>query len=307
MKQKISLQDCIKYADIHGGKCISHEYKNNYTKLLWQCKNKHMWASNFHNMKDQQLWCRKCSHIELTNKKRLTLNDCIKYAMKNGGLCLSKTYVNNITKMSWKCAKNHIWVASFSNLKNKSKWCRECSIEGRRLGIEACQKYAISKNGQCLSIIYKNNLTKLYWKCKDQHEWLACFADIKCHGSWCPICSIFKNEKLVGKALDTLNIPAKAQVRINDIISSVRNYVVVDYFFNYNENKYIIEYNGEQHYKYISYFHKTKSEFMEQQTRDIDLYNYCKLNGINLITIDGRKIKDNGILKYIKNILIIKE
>lgn len=49
--------------------------------------------------------------------------------------------------------------------------------------------------------------------------------------------------------------------------------------------KMAVEYNGEQHYKYIPYFHRTKDAFYNIKYRD-DLKNrLCKENGITLITV----------------------
>lgn len=46
-----------------------------------------------------------------------------------------------------------------------------------------------------------------------------------------------------------------------------------------------IEVNGEQHYKYISKFYKTKSQFKTAQERDRIKIKYCLLNRHKLIII----------------------
>lgn len=56
--------------------------------------------------------------------------------------------------------------------------------------------------------------------------------------------------------------------------------------FNTNQElQCLIEYDGEQHYKYIPYFHKTEKNFKEQQLRDAIKTQYCQINNINLIRI----------------------
>ena len=42
-----------------GGKCLSKEYKNCKTKMLWQCKHGHRFQSNPDNIK-QGRWCPHC-------------------------------------------------------------------------------------------------------------------------------------------------------------------------------------------------------------------------------------------------------
>lgn len=57
----------------------------------------------------------------------------------------------------------------------------------------------------------------------------------------------------------------------------------------------IIEYNGEQHYKFIKLFYKTEKEFIEQINRDSYLRNYCRANKINLLVlpyVDKDRLED---------------
>jgi len=54
----------------------------------------------------------------------------------------------------------------------------------------------------------------------------------------------------------------------------------------YNEElKIAIEYNGIQHYQFVSDFHRNGKNFVNQQERDIHKIHKCKENGIKLITV----------------------
>ena len=116
--------------------------------------------------------------------------------MTRGGICLSKRYVDNKTKLRWRCAEGHEWNAIPSSVK-RNTWCEICAK--RRVGrqkahtIEMMHKIATERGGKCLSKIYKNNLTELRWRCKHGHEWEATPASIvktkSRKGSWCPICA----------------------------------------------------------------------------------------------------------------------
>ncbi len=44
-----------------------------------------------------------------------------------------------------------------------------------------------------------------------------------------------------------------------------------------------IEVHGEQHYKFISYYHKTPLNFMRHKKRDKDKKIWCEINGIKNI------------------------
>ena len=52
---------------------------------------------------------------------------------------------------------------------------------------------------------------------------------------------------------------------------------------HYKEHNLIIEYNGEQHYRHVTLFHKTEKEFLEAKERDLIKYDLIKSKGINLI------------------------
>ncbi|WP_373322126.1 zinc-ribbon domain-containing protein [Paraburkholderia adhaesiva] len=43
------------------------------------------------------------------------------------GECLSERYVNNETKLRWRCAKGHEWEAVPASV-IKGSWCPQCAI-----------------------------------------------------------------------------------------------------------------------------------------------------------------------------------
>lgn len=47
----------------------------------------------------------------------------------------------------------------------------------------------------------------------------------------------------------------------------------------------VIEVHGEQHYKYISFFHKNKMDFLIAKQRDVDKIEWCQLNGIKIVIL----------------------
>jgi len=122
---------------------------------------------------------------------KLTIDEMQDIAKSRGGKCLSTEYVNNSTKLEWKCKEGHVWLARPNDIK-QGKWCPICGIkrvsDKKRLTIEEMQKISRSRGGTCLSTDYINNRTKLQWECKKGHIWLARPADVK-NGKWCPDCA----------------------------------------------------------------------------------------------------------------------
>lgn len=52
-------------------------------------------------------------------------------------------------------------------------------------------------------------------------------------------------------------------------------YVCPDFLFEYKDNKYWIEYNGEQHYHRNRFFNKTEGSFEKQLERDKSIKEFC--------------------------------
>jgi hypothetical protein len=61
-----------------------------------------------------------------------------------------------------------------------------------------------------------------------------------------------------------------------------------------------VEYNGQQHYKYLPFFHRTKDAFYNQGYRDEIKRRMCKDNGVNLIEVPYT-VKLPDIKWYIEN------
>jgi len=118
-------------------------------------------------------------------RRKLTIKDMLDIAKCKGGECLSKKYVNSYTKLRWKCKEGHEWSSIYSNIEH-GKWCPECA-GNKKLTIEEMQELARSKGGECLSNNYANAISKLKWRCKEGHIFLASPISVKCQ-HWCPEC-----------------------------------------------------------------------------------------------------------------------
>jgi len=75
-----TLEEMQKLAEKKGGKCLSTEYGNVWTKLKWRCAEGHEWEVPAHGIL-KGAWCRICA-----NKRRMTLHGMKKLAKKKIGL-----------------------------------------------------------------------------------------------------------------------------------------------------------------------------------------------------------------------------
>ena len=122
-----------------------------------------------------------------------------KLAKTRGGDCLSTIYVGWRAKLEWVCKEGHTWEA-VPNRISKGTWCPVCAnvqrIIKQKLGsllspddwLEVLRRHARSKGGELLSSIYTNAKTRLRWRCKFNHEWLAMPGRVR-QGTWCPYCA----------------------------------------------------------------------------------------------------------------------
>ena len=111
-------------------------------------------------------------------------------ALKRGGRCISKIYINAHAKLEWECEKGHRWLSS-GNCVKRGSWCQQCSKDRlkrpKKHSIESMNVLALKHGGKCISTIYKSTDQKLLWQCAKGHEWEALPANIQ-RGSWCRIC-----------------------------------------------------------------------------------------------------------------------
>jgi hypothetical protein len=114
-----TLEDAKALAVSKGGLCLSTEYVNNHTKMLWQCAVGHTWESTYNSI--QYCWCPICNR-----PPKPTLAEAQLLASGRDGKCLSEEYVNSRTRMLWQCAQGHRWLANYNNIKN-NHWCPVCS------------------------------------------------------------------------------------------------------------------------------------------------------------------------------------
>jgi hypothetical protein len=177
---KLTIKEMQQLARERRGKCLSHEYVNSYTKLLWECTKGHQWKARPNDIKQGQ-WCPECA-----GNKKLSLQEMQVLARERGGKCLSQEYGGAFAKLLWECAEGHQWEAIPRNIKSYVQWCPECA-GNKKLSLQEMQVLARERGGECLSQEYTNNQTKLLWECTKGHQWKATPHNIK-QGQWCRTC-----------------------------------------------------------------------------------------------------------------------
>lgn len=127
--RKHTLDGCQKIAEDKDGKCLSEEYKNNHSKMLWECSSGHRWEATLVNVL-AGIWCNQCSGFN----RVLSMKHAYATAAKHNGRCLSTEYFGNKHRMLWECDKGHTWLACLNNVRNgggdgNGTWCPVCNTK----------------------------------------------------------------------------------------------------------------------------------------------------------------------------------
>lgn len=289
-------------------KCLSDKYINTETKVKVKCLIcEHEWEATPHSLLSGK-GCSKCAikHISELNTK--THEQFIQeLSLINPNIKILSNYINNKEYVDYKCLICGNIHKNTPNHLLRGVGCPTCAINKRLLTQEEWitkankihnNKYNYTK------VIYVKGSEKVCIICPEHGEfWQR--ADQHLLGRGCPKCSRTKGEQWIANWLETNNIQYEEQVTINvKQLARTSNFVNIDFVVNYNNKTYYIEYNGEQHYRYIPYFHKGGSiDFENQVRRDEVLRDYCKENNIYLIEIkyDLSPIEINDYLNKIFN------
>jgi hypothetical protein len=279
------------------------DYKNATTPLKFQClKDGYQWdalLNKITSVKNPCLECRKKEHIVIKNKyikkeirKKLNLtNEQVDKRLEGRNIKRLTDYINGKTKVKFQCLIcDHIWITTpnivINNNHDAPSKCPKCTNHiklNNDILDERLQKRDIKRIGNC-----ENSKRKIKFKClKCDRIWKASPNSICNSKSGCPICSLNKTEKYI-KTLIEKYIKYSILIHHKYVNFHNRKYFP-DFYLEIDNIKIIIEYNGKQHYEPVRFnsisLEKAKIKFEKQKTRDKNMRQYCKENGIILIEI----------------------
>lgn len=163
---------------------------------------------------------------------------------------------------------------------------KSCGCLNNELRAERCRQSRIDLTGQRFGKLIA--LYPIYFEEKDKHTIWHCKCDC---GNECDIdmgnlrsgksqscgCTQSKQEENIIKLLVKNNISFQYQYRFKDFQTKEFDF--------YIENKYIIEFDGQQHFKYTNSGWNTEEHFERTRKNDLKKNQYCFDNNIPLIRI----------------------
>jgi len=153
----------------------------------FECVEKHRWKAVPYQVM-QGRWCGKCKR-----NARFTLGDIQRLTAERPLECMSSSYKNMRTPMTWRCKKcQHKWPATAYSVIGLGTGCPACSDkkrgESQRKTIEDCCALAVANRHRCLSESYKNSRSPMTWECLECHGIFVRSYEKVSSGRWCSIC-----------------------------------------------------------------------------------------------------------------------
>lgn len=148
MAFKYDLKTVTEFINNTGYSLISTNYINSQKPLNIKCPNGHNIFPCFSEFK-RKARCNECS----TNKSP-TIESIQEFIKPKGFILLSTNYINNNTKLSVKCTKDHVWNVHWNNLKNGSG-CPNC-YGNKKHTVDEIREYLKPFNYTLIQTTFKN-------------------------------------------------------------------------------------------------------------------------------------------------------
>ena len=296
---------------------LNDKYEDSKVKMKWKCfklECGEVFKANWHDILTGS-GCGICAGMQvcLSNCLATKRPDIAKewHPILNGDLTPYDVTINSGKQVWWQCNKNpkHNWLAFVSD-RNVGSGCPYCSgyyaSEDYNLLVinpKLCEEWDYEKNKKKPEEYTPGTKKYVCWKCRDcGHKWSSGI-NHRNNGSGCPECNKSKGEKKIDEVLINKNWIKISQEDFEKLIDEDKynmNYFIPQKEFDrliglrngnlsydYYIPKYnlLIEYQGEQHEKYIPGFHKSIKDFERQVEHDRRKREYTSINNINLLEI----------------------
>lgn len=258
--------------------------------MKYLCDKNHQNKMRWNNFRTGQK-CRRC----VDEKNKYSMDDVKKFLDEIDYITITEEYTDTKQKLDIVCDNDHHSQINFNKLLLGTR-CKFCVHEDLRAKYEDVKKEFENHGCKLLSKKYNNCDSPLTYICKCGNISRATYYSIK-QGYKCG-CGKSRGEDLVVKYLKKNNIKYIPQKTFKDCRD--KQILLFDFFVN---KKFIIEFDGIQHFKSNNFYGGEKKFILNKKHDDIK-NKYCIKNKIKLLRISFKEIKNiNKILnEYITNI-----
>lgn len=272
---------------------LEKEYINKRTPMKYLCHKEHNGETTWANFQ-QGHRCKQCAD----DNQKYTLDDVKKYLDTIGYMTISEAYVNNKEKLDIICIRDHYIQINFNDLLS-GKGCRQCSYDDMKIKYDVI-KAEFEKHGcKLLTTNYTGNSQKLKYICVCENIAYTRYHHMK-NGILCG-CGKSRGEKIIRKYLQENDIEYIPQKSFSGCA-----YVCLlrfDFYVCISDIKFLVEFDGRQHFEPIEYFGGEKALVSTKNKDDIK-NNYCINKEIQLLRISYKQMDeiDDILDDYIKKL-----
>lgn len=253
-------------------------------KIQIKCPEHGVWEVTLDNHINKKSGCPKCKGRNKTKEE--WIKECHKIHKNKYNYSLVKSITNTTQKIKIICPEHGIFEKELNNHLYKNKQgCPKCAKYGRKALTLEDIKYKINNintgyeyDWDSFEGYYKN----ISIKCP-KHGWFKQQISNHLFGQKCPNCYRSMGEEKIKLILDKLKIEYISQYKFEDCINPKTGYKLIFDFYIPSTNV-CIEYDGELHFKPVSYFGGNET-LEEYQYRDKIKTEYCQNKNIKLIRI----------------------
>lgn len=217
-------------------------------------------------------------------------------------LVMEKTPERKAGSIVWKCLCDCGNITYVSSRDLKSNNTKSCGCLNREKRIERIQKYnseekekiIVGKRYGKLIALEKTDMRKeshVIWKCQCDCGNITYVRATYLEQGVTQSCGCLKSkgEELIGKLLKEANIPFEKECSFNDCrFPDTKCKAYFDFYVN---KKYIIEFDGIQHFQNGTGCFDNEEAFFKRKIRDNYKNQYCKNKNIPLIRIPYTQLK----------------
>jgi hypothetical protein len=241
----LATQKCIKWI----GETLPPNVK---TKTKWRCGKGHQWRATYDSVHGSGQGCPDCGEEIRAKKRRSKDAQYHELAREKGIKWLGPLPPNNHTKTWWVCSRGHQWEAN----RVATKQIRLCPICNNRYPKTSKDYHELAKSKGFEWIaneIPKSVQHKTKWQCYRGHQWEATHDSITRNG--CPTCYASKGETKISEVLDELRINYHKQFYFDQCRAESGRRLLFDFFVILSSGQsFLIEYDGEQHFRPIKFY-----------------------------------------------------
>lgn len=288
---------------------LSTEYQNTKSKLLFKCKCGNVFETSFKEFKgrkDRNYAKRQCNEcgLRLRVKKRTKPHSQFVdevYKLVKDEYSVIGEYINALTPIQLKHNKCGNIFNMAPNDFLKGQRCPSCYGTPKKTTNQFKKEVKhLYGNEYIVLSQYKGNKEKIKMKHNLCGYIWETTPNTFLKGTLCPKCAVIsKGELKIRRYLRKHNIDFKEQFIIDKC--RYKKPLPFDFaIFKNNKLEFLIEYNGEQHFKPMR-FKNAKKKFKETIRNDKIKREYCKNNNIKLIEIPYTQFKN--IEEILSNVL----